>query len=86
MKGVRHLMCVFLPALHHAGEIEQSEVDGKAVGQLRVWPGGLAMTRSIGDYEAGEPVIGCGMPCVHACGQSVLTGGSEANLRASLFP
>lgn len=53
------------------GEIEQSEVDGRAVGQLRVWPGGLAMTRSIGDYEAGDPVIGVCV-CVHLWGWSVV--------------
>ena len=56
--------CKLVCAILHTGEIEQSEVDGRAVGQLRVWPGGLAMTRSIGDYEAGDPVIG---GCVWAC-------------------
>ena len=34
-------------------EVAQSEVDGKPVGPLRVWPGGLAMSRTIGDHEAG---------------------------------
>ena len=49
---------ILISSIFCSGDIEQSEVDGKAVGQLRVWPGGLAMTRSIGDYEAGKPVIG----------------------------
>ena len=34
-------------------EVAQSEVDGKPVGPLRVWPGGLAMSRTLGDHEAG---------------------------------
>jgi len=60
--------CKLVCAILHTGEIEQSEVDGRAVGQLRVWPGGLAMTRSIGDYEAGDPVIGgCVWACACAC-------------------
>lgn len=40
------------------GAIAQSDVDGKVAGPLRVWPGGLAMTRSIGDHESGRIVIG----------------------------
>ncbi|GAB4820030.1 hypothetical protein N2152v2_007076 [Parachlorella kessleri] len=36
--------------------LAQSLADGKPVGPLRVWPGGLAMSRTIGDYEAGDPV------------------------------
>lgn len=30
----------------------------QVAGPLRVWPGGLAMTRSLGDHEAGRIVIG----------------------------
>ncbi|KAK9844809.1 hypothetical protein WJX74_007066 [Apatococcus lobatus] len=37
--------------------VSQSNLDGKPVGPMRVWPGGLAMSRSIGDHEAGEAVI-----------------------------
>ncbi len=32
-------------------EIARSELEGKPVGPLRVWPGGLAMSRTLGDYE-----------------------------------
>lgn len=35
-------------------EVAQSEVDGKPVGPLRVWPGGLAMSRTLGDAPAGD--------------------------------
>eukprot|EP00892_Ulva_mutabilis_P006457 jgi/Ulvmu1/4183/UM019_0162.1 len=38
------------------GEISQSEVDGHACGPLRIWPGGLAMSRTIGDRHAGSRV------------------------------
>ena len=31
-------------------EVCKSTVDGKPVGPDRVWPGGLAMSRTIGDY------------------------------------
>ena len=31
--------------------VSQSLLDGKPVGPMRVWPGGLAMSRSIGDHE-----------------------------------
>lgn len=45
---------------HHlllpAGEIAQSTADGVPVGPLRVWPGGLAMSRTIGDLEGGDAV------------------------------
>lgn len=34
-------------------EVAQSEVDGNPVGPLRVWPGGLAMSRTLGDHPAG---------------------------------
>jgi Protein phosphatase 2C len=34
-----------------------SAVEGKPVGPLRVWPGGLAMSRSIGDAAAGAAVV-----------------------------
>lgn len=40
-----------------AGSIEQSNIDGVPAGPLRVWPGGLAMSRTIGDHEAGNIVI-----------------------------
>ena len=36
------------------GVIAQSDVDGIIAGPMRVWPGGLMMTRSIGDASAGE--------------------------------
>jgi len=39
-------------------EVAQSEIEGKPVGPLRVWPGGLAMSRTLGDYEAG-PTCTC---------------------------
>ena len=32
-------------------EISSSNVEGRPCGPLRVWPGGLAMGRSIGDYD-----------------------------------
>ncbi len=35
------------------GEVAASTVDGKPAGPLRVWPGGLAMSRTIGDVDAG---------------------------------
>jgi len=38
------------------GEVATSTVDGKPAGPIRVWPGGLAMSRSIGDVDAGERV------------------------------
>lgn len=39
-------------------EVSQSTCreEGTGVGPLRVWPGGLAMSRTIGDYEAGDAV------------------------------
>lgn len=39
------------------GEVATSTVDGKPAGPIRVWPGGLAMARSIGDVDAGERVL-----------------------------
>ncbi|DBA81256.1 TPA: hypothetical protein ACH3X2_006882 [Trebouxia sp. C0005] len=38
-------------------EVCKSTVDGKPVGPDRVWPGGLAMSRTIGDYMAGDVVL-----------------------------
>ncbi|KAK9814069.1 hypothetical protein WJX72_000281 [[Myrmecia] bisecta] len=38
-------------------DISTSVLEGKNVGPLRVWPGGLAMSRTIGDYDAGEVVL-----------------------------
>ena len=32
-------------------EVSSSKVEGRPTGPLRVWPGGLAMGRSLGDYE-----------------------------------
>jgi serine/threonine protein phosphatase PrpC len=40
------------------GEVASSTVDGKPAGPIRVWPGGLAMARSIGDFDAGDRVLG----------------------------
>eukprot|EP00873_Tetraselmis_striata_P021650 jgi/Tetstr1/441914/TSEL_030121.t2 len=39
-------------------EVAQSTCreEGTGVGPLRVWPGGLAMSRTLGDYEAGDAV------------------------------
>lgn len=38
------------------GDIASSEVDGHPCGPLRIWPGGLAMSRTIGDRHAGARV------------------------------
>lgn len=35
-------------------EVCKSTVDGKPVGPERVWPGGLAMSRTIGDHMVGK--------------------------------
>ena len=67
------------------GEIAQSDVDGVVAGPLRVWPGGLAMTRSLGDHEAGRIVIGekgegacievvCDCVCGCVCVREVVVG------------
>ena len=37
-------------------EVAQSTVEGMQVGPLRVWPGGLAMARTLGDSDAGDAV------------------------------
>lgn len=43
--------------LQHGGELAPVHYEGEGyVGALRVWPGGLAMSRSIGDVRAGELV------------------------------
>ena len=34
-------------------ELSSSAVEGRPVGPLRVWPGGLAMSRTLGDAEVG---------------------------------
>ena len=39
------------------GSCSRSEVQGKPVGPLRAWPGGLAMSRTIGDAAAAGVVI-----------------------------
>ncbi|QDZ22589.1 serine/threonine protein phosphatase 2C [Chloropicon primus] len=36
------------------GSVARAEIEGKAVGPLRIWPGGLAMTRTLGDKAASE--------------------------------
>jgi hypothetical protein len=43
---------LLLAILSLAGEISKSTADGKPVGPDRVWPGGLAMSRTIGDPQA----------------------------------
>ena len=40
-------------------EVSRSTVDGKPVGPERVWPGGLAMSRTIGDHRVSTSSI-CG--------------------------
>ena len=39
------------------GEVACSTINGKPAGPLRVWPGGLAMGRTIGDVDAGDLAI-----------------------------
>ena len=36
------------------GKVGRAEFDGRGVGPLRIWPGGLAMSRTIGDRHAGH--------------------------------
>lgn len=38
----------------NGGEVAPSSIDGKPAGPIRVWPGGLAMSRTIGDVDAGQ--------------------------------
>lgn len=38
----------------NGGEVAPSSIDGKPAGPIRVWPGGLAMSRTIGDVDAGR--------------------------------
>jgi hypothetical protein len=40
-------------------EVSSSNVEGRPVGPLRVWPGGLNMSRSLGDFEVLLPVCPC---------------------------
>ena len=40
-------------------EVCKSTVDGKPVGPERVWPGGLAMSRTIGDHMVCETAPCC---------------------------
>jgi serine/threonine protein phosphatase PrpC len=40
--------------VREGGEVASSTVNGKPAGPLRVWPGGLAMSRTIGDADAGD--------------------------------
>lgn len=44
--------------------VSQSNLDGKPVGPMRVWPGGLAMSRSIGDHEVSWPHLMCTSNCL----------------------
>ena len=39
------------------GEIARASVEGKACGPPRVWPGGLQMSRTIGDGNCADPAI-----------------------------
>jgi len=39
---------------NNGGEVAPSSIDGKPAGPIRVWPGGLAMSRTIGDVDAGK--------------------------------
>lgn len=34
-------------------------VNTAGYGPLRVWPGGLCLSRGIGDFDIGPPVIAC---------------------------
>ncbi len=43
-------------------EVCSSAVEGRPVGPLRVWPGGLAMSRTLGDFE-----VRCSLPPVDPC-------------------
>ena len=45
-------------------EVSATTLMGKPVGPLRVWPGGLAMSRTLGDYEV--RVLACCwlLPCM----------------------
>ena len=43
-----------LPTLHPAGPA--TKVDN-GVGPLRIWPGGLCLSRAIGDFDVGDSVI-----------------------------
>ena len=61
-------------------EVGATTLEGKAVGPLRVWPGGLAMSRTLGDFEVStvDTVLGLGawrdvLPAI-ACFQA---GGQE---------
>ena len=47
-------------------EVSQSLLDGKPVGPMRVWPGGLAMSRSIGDHEV-RPCLLLNSGWLHSC-------------------
>ena len=38
----------------NGGEVAPSSIDGKPAGPARVWPGGLAMSRTIGDKDSGQ--------------------------------
>lgn len=42
-------------------EISSSNVEGRPCGPLRVWPGGLAMGRSLGDFDV------CHSPVTDSC-------------------
>ncbi len=48
---------VYCPEGDRVGEVAWAQVEGKGVGPLRVWPGGLAMGRTLGDHAGGVPVL-----------------------------
>lgn len=45
-------------------EVCRSTVDGKPVGPMRVWPGGLAMSRTIGDHMVSSKLWCIGSTCI----------------------
>jgi serine/threonine protein phosphatase PrpC len=53
-----------------AGEISKSTADGKPVGPDRVWPGGLAMSRTIGDPQA--PQVSCLQEKAHGLQETLI--------------
>ncbi|KAL6770632.1 hypothetical protein ACKKBF_B32030 [Auxenochlorella protothecoides x Auxenochlorella symbiontica] len=64
--------------LASGGEVAPSTVNGRPAGPTRVWPGGLAMSRTLGDAAAGPRVLGT--PEVHA---AVLPPGGARLILAS---
>ena len=66
-------------------EVSSSKVEGRPTGPLRVWPGGLAMGRSLGDYEVPVPRSSLTPPT--ACTQHLLNWDSPCTTESatSLF-